>query len=484
LGFFFLVPLLLVLKREKNTASQGHPGKKDRGFLIFFIFSFIAYLAILYWIPRVMVVYGGMSQGLSILGLLMLAAFLAVFHGAAGMLIKKLPLYMIPVIWVAKDLIIEKIFGGFPWCLAGYSQYQNIYFSQLAEIGGIHLVTFLLISFNVLFFRLIRDFHHKRARKLILMAILVSFTGIYTAGYYLYRLDGHRTSVLKTHRAGIIQPGTDNDPLGRSEKERILGRLFKESGELADLGAEFVIWPEHSVSLYPLQVPDDYELFTLFAGSKVPLLAGFTDLVSSREIYNSAILFKMEGIEKYDKVHLTPFGEYVLFRKLLFFVKRITDEIADFSPGKAVRNLHLPGYTISTPICYEIIFPELVREFISLGGKLIVTISNDSWFGDTSAPYQHLAMAVFRCIENRRYLLRSTTNGISAVIGSSGEIYYRSRYHTADRFIGEFKVMEYQTFFTCCGYLFPYLCLGLLAAYFINYRFFRGPGAGAGSPNL
>jgi apolipoprotein N-acyltransferase len=176
-------------------------------------------------------------------------------------------------------------------------------------------------------------------------------------------------------------------------------------------------------------------------------------------------------------VHLTPFGEYVLFRKYLFFVKRITDEIADFSPGEGVRNLHLPGYVLSTPICYEVIFPELVRDFISRGGGLLVTISNDSWFGDTSAPYQHLAMAVFRCIENRRYLLRSTTNGVSAVVASSGKIEYQSRYNTADRFIGEFKVIRHKTFFTCCGYLFPYLCICFLAAYLIYKKFLWGPGA-------
>lgn len=473
LGFFFLIPLLYLLENDKirESREQQQKGPKQRGFLPFFIFAFISYLIILYWIPRVMIRYGGMSKGLSILSLIILAAFLSLFHGIAGILIKKSSLFMVPFIWVCKDLIIENIFGGFPWCLTGYSQYQNIYFVQVAEIGGVHLVTFILIGFNTLLYWLIRNIGHRDRRKPIIAALLVSLSCVYTMGYYLYQFSVSRTAPLKTHRAGIIQPNTNNDPISRREKLKILNRLFTESRGLVREGAEFIIWPEHTVYIYPLQNQKDYQRFNRFVKSNVPLLAGFTDFKGNGEIYNSAVLFGKEGVEKYDKVHLTPFGEYVLFREILFFVKRITDEIADFSPGTAVRNLVINSHPISTPICYEIIFPGLVREFVSKGGELIVTISNDAWFGNTSAPYQHLSMAVFRCIENRRYLLRSTTNGISAVVNPGGEILYQSPYNTADRFIGSFKYIKQKTIFTCCGYLFPYFCLLGLAVYFINVKF-------------
>jgi apolipoprotein N-acyltransferase len=481
LGFFFLIPLLYLLDKDKIRVSRGQEQNrlKQRGFLPFFIFSFISYLIILYWIPRVMIRYGGMSEALSILSLIILAAFLSLFNGIAGIFIKKASLFMVPFIWVCKDLIIENIFGGFPWCLAGYSQYKNIYFIQVAEIGGVHLVTFILISFNTLIYWLIRNIRHREIRKQIIAALLVSLSCVYTVGYYLYQSSDARTTSLKTHQAGIIQPNTNNDPIRREEKIRILNRLFSESWGLARRGAEFIIWPEHTVSIYPLQNPKDFNRFIRFVRSSVPLLAGFTDFKSNREIYNSAILFNKQGVEKYDKVHLTPFGEYVLFREILFFVKRITDEIADFAPGAAARNLTIRSHSISTPICYEIIFPGLVRKFVSSGGELIVTISNDSWFGNTSAPYQHLSMAVFRCIENRRYLLRSTTNGISAVVTPGGEILYQSPYNTADRFIGSFKYIKQKTFFTCCGYLFPYFCIVFLLVYLIKVftggsRYFPG----------
>jgi apolipoprotein N-acyltransferase len=417
-----------------------------------------------------------MSKGLSILSLIILAAFLSLFHGIAGIFIKKASLFMVPFIWVCKDLIIENIFGGFPWCLAGYSQYQNIYFIQVAEIGGVHLVTFILIGFNTLFYWLIRNIRLREIRKQIIAALLVSFSCVYTVGYFLYQSGVSRIAPLKTHRAGIIQPNTNNDPISREEKLRILNRLFTESRELAYQGAEFVIWPEHTVYIYPLQNRRDFNRFTRFAASNVPVLAGFTDFRSNREIYNSAVLFDKDRVDKYDKVHLTPFGEYVLFREILFFVKRITDEIADFTPGAAVHNLTIHGHPVSTPICYEVIFPGLVRNFVSSGGELIVTISNDAWFGNTSAPYQHLSMAVFRCIENRRFLLRSTTNGISGVVSPVGEILYRSPYNTADRFIGSFKYIKHKTFFTCCGYLFPYFCLIFLLIYLIKDFYWKWRG--------
>jgi apolipoprotein N-acyltransferase len=472
--------MFYLLDKDKSRES-GEPRqkpRKQRGFLPFFIFAFVSYLIILYWIPRVMIRYGGMSEALSILSLIILAAFLSLFHGIAGIFIKKASLFMVPFIWVCKDLVIENIFGGFPWCLAGYSQYQNIYFIQWAEIGGVHLVTFILICFNTMLYWLIRNIGHREIRKQIIAALLVSLSCVYTVGYYLYQSSVSRIAPLKTHRAGIIQPDTNNDPISREEKMRILSRLFTESRGLAREGAEFIIWPEHTVYIYPLQNQRDYNRFTRFVEANVPLLAGFTDFKTNREIYNSAVLFGREGVEKYDKVHLTPFGEYVLFREILFFVKRITDEIADFTPGAAVNNLTINGHAISTPICYEIIFPGLVREFVSRGGELIVTISNDAWFGNTSAPYQHLSMAAFRCIENRRYLLRSTTNGISAVVNPGGEILYQSPYNKADRFIGSFKYIKQKTLFTCCGYLFPYFCLIFLLIYLLKgfYGKWRGQG--------
>jgi apolipoprotein N-acyltransferase len=221
------------------------------------------------------------------------------------------------------------------------------------------------------------------------------------------------------------------------------------------------------VPIYPLQAPHFREQLDRFGREQAPLLAGFTDYGGADQVFNSALLFQGGSVRKYDKVHLTPFGEYVPFRRLLFFVKKITDEIGDFTPGARIHNLELAGHRLSTPVCYEVIYPELVRAMIAQGGEVIVTISNDSWFGRSSAPYQHLAMAICRAIENRRYLLRSTSDGISALVDPGGRVLRRSPLHRPDRFLAPFRYLKGRTVFTRWGFLFPYACLALVLGKFL-----------------
>jgi len=458
LAFIFLVPLLLALEGKKPAAV----------FRIFFCFSALSYLIILYWIPRVMVQYGGTSWPLGIVGLVCLAAYLSLISGLAGIGIGAIAaagmdyraVLWIPALWIAKDLVTEKIFGGFPWCLVGYSQYKNIYFAQLAELGGIHLVTFLVVAINVLIFKALRTRDGKP-----LLAMLVLLAGIYGSGYGLLKNHDARSADITRHRAGIIQPDSDHDQVYDFIRIRsTLERLFRISRQLEQNGAEFVVWPEFTVPIYPLQTPHFKEQFLAFSREHVPLLAGFTDYGGADKVFNSAMLFQGGKFEKYDKVHLTPFGEYVLFRRWLFFVRKITDEIGDFTPGEKIKNLDLAGHPLATPICYEVIYPELVRDMVAQGSQLIVTLSNDSWFGASSAPYQHLAMAVFRTIENRRWLLRSTSNGISAGVAPSGRIIHQSPLHRPDQFMASFQYLKQKTIFTRWGYLFPYACLLLALA--------------------
>jgi len=418
-----------------------------------------------------MVKYGGTTWILGIIGLIALAAFLSVFSGLAGMLIGKFSkdgsahaaAFWIPTIWIAKDLVVEKVFSGFPWCLAGYSQYKNIYFSQLAEIGGIHLVSFLIIIINVLLYKFL-----KTKNKKVLIALPVILLIIYGSGYWLRQRHGQFSRTVPWHRAGIIQPNSNHDQVfDFISVQKTLDKLFSTSLALKKQGAELVIWPEFTVPIYPLQTPHYQDQFTAFSQRYVPLLAGFTDLRNSDNVFNSVMLFNGNKIEKYDKFHLTPFGEYVLFRRWLFFVKKITDQIGDFTAGKSLHNLNFAGHLLATPICYEIIYPELVRTMIAQGGEIIVTISNDSWFGKSAAPYQHLAMAVFRSIENRRYLLRSTSNGISALVDAAGRIIYQSPLHKSDQFLASFRYLKNKTIFTRWGYLFPYICFFLTLGNFL-----------------
>ncbi len=469
--FFFLIPLLFIIDKKEGK----------RVFLTFFLFSFISNLIIIYWIPDVMVKYGGTNTFLGIFALIALSSFLSVFTGLAGILIKKslksrLVLLLIPAIWISKDLILEYIFNGFPWCYAGYSQFKNLYFIQISEFGGIYLITFIIILLNVLLY-----FYLIRKEKKYIISVLLIFIAVYSSGYFLISLHIKNTNHIKTSKAGIIQPNAKNDVFSdrtinkfKKSKSEKLNELFNTSKYLSENGAEFVIWPEYTVSIYPLQNKRYFEEFINFSHNYVPLLTGFTDYRGRDEIYNSAILFNKKSFEKYDKVHLVPFGEYILFKDLLFFIEKITDQIGEFTPGKNIKNLLLNKHLISTPICYEIIFPKLVRDFIAKDGELLITISNDSWYGTTAAPYQLLAMAIFRSIENRRYNLRVTSSGISAQISPIGKIIKKIGLNKEDSFIAEFKYIKKKTFFTNYGYLFPYLnFLFMLIWFLILPRFYN-----------
>ncbi len=421
-----------------------------------------------------MVNYGNTSEFLAIIALVSLVIYLSIFNGIAGIFINKSInrgyniFFMIPSLWVVKDFIIEKLFGGFPWEFIGYSQINNFYFVQNAEIGGIYLISFLVILINIYLSFSILD-----KNKTLIRALLVILVVIYLTGYILNVYSLNKISDIKYKKAGLLQPNwyykskTEYLPIRKK-----LNILFNKSISLMNKGAEFVIWPEYTVSIYPTKNPYYMELFKDFTQKNIPIFAGFIDIKTRNEFYNTIFLFTDNGYQKYDKTRLTPFGEYVPFRKLLFFVKKITRGISDFSAGKIIKNLILNNHKFSTPICYEIIYPEIVREFTSKGGEVILTISNDSWFGNTSAPYQHLSMARMRAIENRRYVLRSTSTGISALINSTGKLLYKSPVYKEDDFIGEFKYIKYKTFYVKFGYLLPYI-LSIILFLFLLKSFLK-----------
>lgn len=457
-GFIFLVPLLGALRGRGAAAA----------FVLFFAFAFLSRMLLLYWIPRVMVRYGGASPLLGVTGLVALCLFLALFCGLAGVLIRKslsrplLSLLLVPAAWVTHDLAVERVFSGFPWCLAGYSQHGNLPLVQWAAVGGVHLLTFLLLFFNI-------AISQARRRRRLQGALLFAALFLHAGGLLMMRDARARQQELPAGRAGIIQPNVNHDiRFTSSTIESGLSELLAHSQALATGGARFVVWPEFTLPIYPLQSPRYHKrIQAVAAASGAPILAGFTDLQGSDRVFNAAMLFDGDTVQTYNKVHLTPFGEYIPFRRLLFFVRRITDEIGDFTPGESLRPMTVSGHGLATPICYEVIYPALVRRLVVAGGEAIVTLSNDSWFGDTSAPYQHLAMAAMRAVENRRWLLRSTSNGLSAVVDPAGRVRRRVAYGKAEKILADFRYQRRLSLFSRGGYLFPWLCLGITAAWLL-----------------
>jgi apolipoprotein N-acyltransferase len=187
------------------------------------------------------------------------------------------------------------------------------------------------------------------------------------------------------------------------------------------------------------------------------LLVGYID-TSGEGPSNSAALLDPRGdqISRYDKMHLVPFGEYIPFRRLLFFAESLTKQVGDFVPGGNYSMGLVNGRKVSTIICYESIFPNLVRQFVNRGSELIVLITNDGWFGVSSAPYQHLRMGVVRAVENRRYMVRTANTGISAIIDPYGRIEAETPIGVRTILDGTARLRSDRTFYTRYGDVFAY----------------------------
>ena len=192
---------------------------------------------------------------------------------------------------------------------------------------------------------------------------------------------------------------------------------------------------------------------------------------------NSAVLLDPNGrrIFTYDKIHLVPFGEYVPLRRYLAFAGRLTADIADFTPGTSYHVAHLPDGTFGVFICYEAIFPAEVRQFTDAGAQLLITISNDGWFGRSSAPTQHLMMARVRAVENRRWMLRDTNNGFTVAVDPYGRIVARLAPDIRGQLDAPYDYRTDMTLYARFGDWFAWLCvlasIGIVSFLLISSRF-------------
>jgi len=243
-------------------------------------------------------------------------------------------------------------------------------------------------------------------------------------------------------------------------------------------GAEVVIWPE---SATPFRFEDDpasaARIRTLAQQARVPILLGSDQMTPAQKgvptrYFNSAFLVRADGTTggAYRKMHLVPFGEYVPLKKLLFFAGPLVEQVGPFSAGEEATLLPVAGHQVSTAICYEVVYPNLVRQFVLGGSELLTTITNDAWFGPTSAPYQHFAQASMRAIEEGRYLVRSANTGISGIVDPYGRVLEQSAVYQQVVIVGEARFLNVSTFYTRHGDILAYASVVLTLVLLIASR--------------
>ena len=426
LGWTAAAPLLLALRRAETWR---------RAFWLGWIGGFGAFLGVIGWLYKVGV-YSGVGPPFGVLvgvfGALILAAYLALYTALFAVLAAKaLPrsgrFYAVGAAshWVVCEWLRGWMLTGFPWGTLGSSQWNSLPIAQLAALGGVPLISFVLMAFNASAARALFA-PPPRGRRLLSAAsalVLPALALLYGALTLNFSVEPSGETIRFA-----VAPG--NIPQDERWRRSILGQNFNRYMQLMEAALEeepdAVVLPETAILLSHLG-KDSQNRFRRFSQeNNVHLLYGTTRYDSAaRASYNSAVAVNRDGSDAgiYDKRHLVPFGEYIPLREILpkTLVEKIIG-IGDYGFGEDWNLLRIAGAKAGVPICFESVFPEISREFVRRGADLLIVITNDGWYDGTAAIPQHNAFSVFRAIENRRWLVRSANRGVSCFIDPYGRI--------------------------------------------------------------
>ena len=425
--------------------------------------------------------HGGLAVWVAVLINIGLVALTALFPAVFAVVVRRLcvvggsrALAAAPLVWTATELGRTYLFSGFPWVLLGYSQTDVLPIAQLASVFGVYGVSALVVSVSAalaasgLAIGAPAGGRGDAGRTRIWPVAVAIGLVLSVAVWGSLRVTGSAlTSSGTPVRVGLVQgnvaQGEKWDPTRATAIfESYLGLTRRAIRE----GAALVIWPESST---PFSFEEDRTaaeaVRQLARDGRVDILFGSNQVerTTPNRYFNAAFLLGPDGEQKgvYRKMHLVPFGEYVPLKSLLSFAAPLVEAVSGFSPGTEATLLPTLGGPASTAICYEIVFPNLVRQSVAEGSQLLTTITNDAWFGRTVAPYQHFAQASMRAIENGRYLVRAANTGISGIVDPYGRVVARSDLFATAVVVGDVRFLRATTVYTRIGDAFAYASLAL-----------------------
>jgi apolipoprotein N-acyltransferase len=474
-----LAPLLV--------AAAHRPQTTRRAFLLGLTAGAVYFTGTLYWLVETMTTFGGLSTPMAAFAAAMLIAYLSLFPGFFALIQARLvrvlglrALLLAPFIWVASEMGRTYVLDGFPWELLGYSQAGVLPIAQLASAVGIYgLSGFVaMVSATAAYATLARD--AARWRVIALTLAVVVAVGLWGA----LRL---RTSAL-THagtpvRVAVLQGNILQDQKWDAAMAgAIMQRYVELSREAIGRNAQFLLWPESATPRPYEESPASGEAIRRLArDAHVTMLVGSDQVEPVRPVdqakpqvrlFNAAYLIQPDGSigAIYRKIHLVPFGEYVPFKRLLFFVGPIVEAVSDFTPGSESLLLPVQGHHASTAICYEVIYAPLMRDFVEHGSELLTTITNDAWYGRSSAAYQHWQQASLRAVEEGRYLARAANTGISGFVDPYGRVLQASDLFTSAVMTEDVRFITDRTIYSRIGDVVGWLSVALTGAALLATR--------------
>lgn len=414
-----------------------------QGFLLGLVAGAVHYATLLYWLVYTMHVYGYLPVWLSVLIFIPLVLYLSLYVGAFAWGVAflgrtpGLALAMVPCAWVCLEYIRSFLLTGFPWGLLGYTQAHHLFVIQIADIFGVYGVSWVMAFSGAvagLAWLHIRRLAWqgrpvtRQTAALSVSLLLIVMGAVWGYGKARVTSMARLAETAETVQVGVIQGNIDqNEKWDMVFRESIIAAYLRLSEQaLRSKPLDLVVWPETSAPFYFGYDEDLTEAVLSGIRDKGPhFIVGSPTVEFSGPddfYYNSAYLIAPNGevSGRIDKVHLVPFGEYVPLRKWLPFIDPIVAQVGEFRTGKIGDTLKWSPADIGVLICYEVIFPELAARMVKNRAGLLVNITNDAWFGNTGAPWQHFDMAVFRAVENRRTVIRAANTGVSGWIDPVG----------------------------------------------------------------
>jgi apolipoprotein N-acyltransferase len=446
LAYFCLVFLFFALKNKGGKES----------FKLGYIWGLVTNSLLLYWITWATI--PGVLGAILVLSLY--TAFLFLFYSWVQKVFKEKAVYLFPFLWIMMEYGRSLLDIGFPWLNLSYTQTYYLPLIQYASFIGNYGVSFWVVWVNVLFYFGIKNFYHPKKVLTYLVIIILLFLLPYLYGLKVLSQAEQDEKIS----IAMIQGNIPQDVKWDYEMLDYNFEVFVDLTKKIQGKVDLILWPETAAPCYIKSEPKYFHLVKSLAETlQTPILLGTNDYLMTGEgkylYFNSAFYFKPPDNSApgqgnpvvYNKIHLVPFSEWVPYSKLLGWLYKIKFGLSDYTPGKDYVLFENPKGKFATLICFEAVFPDLVRKFVLKGADFLVNITNDGWFGKTSGPYQHAQINVFRAIENRRSIARCANTGVSMFVDPYGRIKSKTKIYVREILSGKISKKNELTFYTRYG---------------------------------
>jgi apolipoprotein N-acyltransferase len=487
LGWVALAPLIIAvlharpantLQLPQSTGVRLLPANFGQGFLLGYVAGIIWYAGTCYWIFETMHQYGGLSRPAAVGVLFLFCLYLALYHALFGGLLavaadhraslSRRALISVPFLWVATELARTRV-TGFPWQLLGTSQVDNIPLARIASLTGVYGLSFEIMLVNTAF---AAAFLVRKDKRTALLAAGLGAVIALQAGRFVTAppAAADRLAYLVQQNIPALQNSEWTKDFFQTTLRQLTATTLEkrpegQSGTMAS--PNLVVWPESPAPFYTSDPFFRDAVSEMARQSRAWVVTGSLgirnatqDPEQATEVYNSAALISPDGVwtERYDKIHLVPFGEFVPFRSLFGFAAGLTQQVGDFGRGNSRVPLVAGDQKLGTFICYESVFPDEVRQFAKNGAQVLVNLSNDGWYGDSGAYAQHLNQSRMRAVETGRWLLLDTNTGVTASVDPYGRVVARLPRKVRATLSAPYALTDVTTFYTRHGDWFAYLC--------------------------